>query len=276
MGPPERQRLRHRASGAPKAAALSLRSANGGRRQKNAELALGAPRGAMSLPWSDNPANGQRQATPGAPLALYRTVVPQAGMSQVRAGISAAATSSTNFRPAGAPVPHGRAGISAASTSSTNSRPAGAPVPHGRAGISAAATSSTNFRPAGVPVPHGQAGSPCHNVLFLHRAFTSSAPATPALGQSIVALSSPAGATGRSPGPATRYAWRSPGIPPTPPSSPGGAEEAPFVHPSAASIRQIAAGSPGLGEPSGPDGVSSGVASRGADANPREQLLNAE
>ena len=199
-----------------------------GRRQKNAELALGAPRGAMSLPWSDNPANGQRQATPGAPLALYRTVVPQAGMSQVRAGISAAATS------------------------------------------------STNFRPAGVPVPHGQAGSPCHNVLFLHRAFTSSAPATPALGQSIVALSSPAGATGRSPGPATRYAWRSPGIPPTPPSSPGGAEEAPFVHPSAASIRQIAAGSPGLGEPSGPDGVSSGVASRGADANPREQLLNAE
>jgi len=252
MGPPERQRLRHRASGAPTAAAQGLRSAEGGRRQKNAELALGAPRGAMSLPWSDNPANGQRQATPGAPLALYRTVVPQAGMSQVRAGISAAATSSTNFRPAGAPVPHGRAGISAA------------------------ATSSTNFRPAGAPVPHGRAGSPYHNVVFLHRAFTSSAPVTPALGQSIVALSSPAGATGRSPGPATRYAWRSPGIPPTPPSSPGGAEEAPFVHPSAASIRQIAAGSPGLGEPSGPDGVSSGVASRGADANPREQLLNAE
>ncbi len=48
LGPPERRR---------------------GRRQKNAELALGAPRGAISLPWSDNPANGQRQASSKAPTA---------------------------------------------------------------------------------------------------------------------------------------------------------------------------------------------------------------
>ena len=45
-----------------------------------------------------------------APLAPYRTVVLQAGMSRERAGISGAATSPTNSRPARAPVPHEEAG----------------------------------------------------------------------------------------------------------------------------------------------------------------------
>jgi len=53
--------------------------------------------------------------------------------------------------------------------------------------------------------------NPSHDVLFLHRTITSPAPVTPSLGTIDRPLSSPAGAEGLSPGPATRNAWRSPG-----------------------------------------------------------------
>jgi len=45
-------------SGAPTVQGMRPPEGRRGRRQKNAELALGAPRGANSLPWPDNPANG--------------------------------------------------------------------------------------------------------------------------------------------------------------------------------------------------------------------------
>ena len=116
-----------------------------------------------------------------APLAPYRTVVLQAGMSRERAGISGAATSPTNSRPARAPV------------------------------------------------PHEEAGTRYDNVLFLHRAFTSPAPVTPALGHRLSPFPAPQGAAGRSPGPATRNAWRSPGVSaPSLSPAPQGAAEAPL------------------------------------------------
>jgi len=89
-----------------------------------------------------------------------------------------------------------------------------------RAGISAASTSTTSSRPAGAPVPHEQARTPYHKVLFMHRAFTSPAPVTPAPGHRSPSHPAPKGAAGRSPGQATPYAWRSPGISFAPPSSP--------------------------------------------------------